>query len=170
MSKSRKSAKSGKSLPKSKNSPNFSAIEAGPSFLTLGARETFNRLRLAFTKALIFQHFDPECLIWIKTDVSGYVIDGVLSQLASETRSDKVVTKTDLGQWHSVAIFSKKMIPAEIQYKTHNSELLAIVKALKIWRHYLESCKHEVFILTDYNNLHCFMDTKSLNFQQVCWA
>ena len=53
LSKSQKSAKLGKSLPKSGNSPNFSTTKAGPSFLTLGARETFNRLQLTFTKAPI---------------------------------------------------------------------------------------------------------------------
>ena len=52
-SKSRKSAKSGKNSSKSGNSPNFGATEAGPSFLTPEARSTFNRLRLAFTKAPI---------------------------------------------------------------------------------------------------------------------
>ena len=60
MSKSRKSAKSGKNSSKSGNSSNFGATEAGPSFLTSEARSAFNRLRLAFTEALILRHFDPE--------------------------------------------------------------------------------------------------------------
>ena len=42
-----------KKLSKSRNSPNFEATEAVLSFLTPDARTTFNRLRLAFTKALI---------------------------------------------------------------------------------------------------------------------
>ncbi len=62
------------------------------------------------------------------------------------------------------------MIPAETWYKTHNGELLAIVEAFKTWRHYLKSCKHEVLVLTDYNNLQRFMDKKSLSFKQVQWA
>ena len=62
------------------------------------------------------------------------------------------------------------MIPAKIWYKIHDGELLAIVEAFKTWRHYLEGCKHEVLILTDQNNLCCFMDTKSLNSKQVRWA
>ena len=75
-----------------------------------------------------------------------------------------MVIKTDLGQWHPVAFFSRKMIPAKTRYETHNGELLAIVKAFKIWRHYLESYKHEVLVVIDYNNLRRFMDTKSLSF------
>ena len=161
-SEGKKSAKS-KKPSKSGNSPNFDAKEAGPSFLTPEARSAFNRLRLAFTEAPILRHFDPECHIRIETDASGYAIGGVLSQLASETSFDEVVTKADLGQWHPIVIFSRKIIPAETQYKTHNGELLAIIEAFKTWRHYLKGCKHEVLVLTDHNNLCCFMDTKSLS-------
>ena len=95
--KSQKLFKSGKNSSKSGNSPNFGAMETRPSFLTLKARSAFNRLRLAFIKTLILWHFDPECHIWIETDAFGYVIRGVLSQLASGTSPDGVVTKTDLG-------------------------------------------------------------------------
>ena len=56
------------------------------------------------------------------------------------------------------------MILAETQYKTYNDKLLAIVKAFKTWRHYLEGRKHKIFIFTDYNTLHCFMYIKSLSF------
>ena len=169
-SKSQNLAKSGKKLSKSGNSTNSDATKDGPKFLTPDARTAFNRLRLAFTEAPILRHFDPECHIRIETDASGYAIGGVLSQLASETRLDGVVTKTDLSQWHPVAFFSRKMIFAEIWYETHDGELLAIIKAFKIWRYYLESCKHEVLILTDHNNFCRFMDTKSLSSRQVCWA
>ena len=55
--------------------------------------------------------------------------------------------------WHPVAYFSRKMIPAQTRYETHDGELLAIVKAFKTWRHYLKSCKHEILVLTDHNNL-----------------
>ena len=142
LSKSRKLAKSRKNLLKNGHSPNFGATETGPSFLTLGARKAFNCLQLAFTKAPILWHFDPEWHIWIETDILGYAINSVLSQLAFETRADVIVTKSDLGKWYLVAFFLRKMIPAEIQYKTHNDELLAIVKAFKTWRHYLKSCKY----------------------------
>ena len=145
------------------NSLNFGATETGSSFLTLEARSTFNRLQLAFTKALIFWHFDPECHIRIETDASSYAISGVLSQLVSGTSPDGGVTKADLGQWHPIAFFSRKMIPAKTWYKTHDGELLAIVEAFKTWRHYLEGCKHKVLVLMDYNNLRRFMDTKSLS-------
>ena len=77
-SKGKKSAKS-KKPSKSVNLTNFDAMEAGPSLLTPKTRATFNRLWLAFTKAPILWHFDPECHIQIETDASGYTIGGVLS-------------------------------------------------------------------------------------------
>ena len=170
MSKSRKSAKSWKNSSKSGNLPNFGVTESGPSFLTPEARSTFNRLRLAFTKALILWHFDPQFYIRIETDALGYAINDVLSQLASRTSLNGVVTKTDLGQWHPVAFFFRKMIFAETWYETNNGKLLAIIEAFKTWHHYLEGCKYEVFILIDYNNLHHFMNTNSLSSRQVRWA
>ena len=126
-------------------------------YLTPNAKRAFTQLRQAFTKAPILRHFDPECHIWIKTDMSGYTISGVLSQLTSD----------NLGQWHPVAFYSQKIIPAKTQYKTYDSKLLAIVEAFKIWRHYLKVCKYKVLVLTNHNNLRRFMNIKSLSSRQV---
>ena len=128
-----------------------------PAFLTANARQTFIRLRLAFTEELILSHFDLEHYIRIEMDVSSYAISGILSQLT-----------LDSGQWNPVAYFSQNMIWAKTWYKTHDGELLAIVEAFKIWRFYIKGCKHKVFVLTNHNNLWRFMDTKSLSFCQVC--
>ena len=157
---------------KSTRVPNIGAT-GEPNFLTPDAKKAFNHLRLAFIEAPILRHFDPESHIRIETDVSGYAIGGVLSQLNLDSDAppnDSNSNKSDFGQWHPVAYFSRKMIPAETRYETHDAELLAIVEAFKTWRHYLEGCKHEVLVLTDHNNLRRFMDTKSLSSHQVRWA
>ena len=130
-----------------------------PSFLTPNARRAFTQLRQAFTEAPILRHFDPERHIRIETDASGYAIGGVLSQMTSE-----------IGQWHPVAYYLRKMISAKMRYETHDVKLLAIVEAFKNWRHYLEGCQYEVLVLTNHNNLRRFMDTKSLSSRQVRWA
>ena len=62
------------------------------------------------------------------------------------------------------------MILAKTRYKTYNGELLAIIKAFKIWQYYLEGSKHEVLVLTNYSNFCRFMKTKNLSFRQVWWA
>ena len=129
-------------------------------FLTPRAKLAFSKLRQAFLKAPILHHFNPERHIQIETDVSGYTIGRVLSQL----------TLDDLGCWHPLAFFSKKIIPTKIRYETHDGELLAIIESFKTWRHYLEGSQHEVLVLTDHNNLRRFMELKSLSSKQVCWA
>ena len=158
-----------KILVKSKNHdfPKSRLEEAGMGFFTPETRLAFTQLRQAFVKAPILHHFNPESHIRIETDASGYAIGGMLSQLSSKTKPDRIVTKDNLRQWHPVAFFSRKMIPAETRYKTYDGKLLAIIKAFKIWRHYLESCKYKVLVLTDHNNLCRFMDTKSLSSRQV---
>ncbi len=93
-------------------------------------------------------------------DASGYAIGEILSQLTSD----------DLGWWHLIHFFSRKMIPTETWYKTQNGELLAIFEAFKIWKHYLEGWKYEVLVLTKHKNHQRFMDTKSLSPRQACWA
>ena len=140
---------------KSKNLSKSKKTESG--FLTSGARKAFTELRQAFIKAPILHHFDPERHIRVETDASGYAIGGVLSQLTSD----------NLGRWHPVAFFSRKMIPAETRYETYDGELLAIIEVFKTWRHYLEGSQHEVFVLTDHNNLYRFIETKSLSSKQV---
>ena len=137
-------------------------------FLTFNAKKAFNHLQLAFTKALIFRHVDLKSHIQIETDLSGYAIGGMLSQLNfGFDIPPNNSNKSDFNQWHPVAYFSRKMIPIEIQYKTHNTNLLAIVETFKTWRHYLESCKHEMLVSTNQNNLQQFMNTKSLSSCQV---
>ena len=82
-----------------------------------------------FFKASIFYHFDLDRHIRIETDVLGYTISEVFSQLILD----------DLGRWHPVTFFSCKMIPAETRYEMHDSEFLAIIETFKTWKHYLES-------------------------------
>ena len=149
--------KKARKMSKSKNLSKFQKT-VGSDFLIPGVKLAFIELRQAFLKAPILHHFDSERHIWIKTDVSGYAIDKVLSQLTLK------------GRWHPVTFFSHKMIPAETRYETHNGELLAIVEAFKTWKHYLEGFRHEVLVLIDHKNLRQFMDTMSLSSRQVRWT
>ena len=123
-----------------------------PSFLIPNTRRVFTQLRQAFTKAPILWHFDYEQYIRIEINASGYAIGGVFSQ-----------TPLEMGQWHPVAYYLQKIILAKMRYKTHNTELLAIIEAFKNWRHYLEGCQYKVLVLTNHNNLRRFMDIKSLS-------
>ena len=74
--------------------------------------------------------------------MSGYAISRDLSHLALN----------DLDKWHLMAYYLHKIIPAKIWYKTYNAKRLAIVEEFKIWKHYLEGCKHKLLVLIDYSN------------------
>ena len=150
-------------LSKSKNEkskksmymPNIGATEKS-NFLTSNAKKAFNHLWLAFIKAPILQYFDLESHIRIETDALSYAIDRILSQLNLDSDvppNNLNLDKSDFGQWHPVAYFFRKMILNGIRYKTHNVELIAIIKAFKTWHHYLEGCKHKVLVIIDCNNL-----------------
>ena len=66
-----------------------------------------------------------------------------------------------------VAYASRQLKPHEKNYVTHDLELLAIVFALKIWRHYLLG---EKFILyTDHQSLKYLYTQKDLNLRQQRW-
>ena len=102
-------------MSKSKKTIGFS------DFLISKAKLAFTKLRQAFLKALVLYNFNLERHIRIETNVSGYAINEVFSQL----------TWDDLSQWHLVVFFSHKMIPTETRYKTHNGKFLAIIEAFK---------------------------------------
>ena len=50
-----------------------------------------------------------------------------------------------------VAYASRQLKPHEQNYPTHDLELVVVVLALKIWRHYLYGEKYRIF--TDYKSL-----------------
>ena len=74
----------------------------------------------------LYQSLDSSTFryIRIETNVLGYAISGVLSQLISKT-------SPNLSQWHIVAFFSRKMIFAKTWYKIYDNELLATIEAFK---------------------------------------
>ena len=70
---------------------------------------------------------------------------------------------------HLVAFHSYTFTAEELNYNTHNKELLAIFKAFKIWRHYLEGPVYPIDIVMDHKNLEYFSTTKVLTQRQVWW-
>ena len=66
-----------------------------------------------------------------------------------------------------VAYASKQLKPHKQNYPTHDLELVEVVFALKIWRHYLygEKCR----IYTDHKSLKYLLTQKELNLRQRRW-
>ena len=66
-----------------------------------------------------------------------------------------------------IAYASRQLKRYEQNYPTHDLELVAVVFALKIWRHYLygETCE----IYTDHESLKYLFSQKELNMPQRSW-
>jgi len=73
-------------------------------------------------------------------------------------------------KWHPVVFYSKSLSSVEQNYEIHNKKMLAIIRALEEWRHFLEGATHLVEIWTDHKNLEYFIMAKKLNHRQACWS
>ena len=70
------------------------------TFFTSNTRIAFIKLKQAFIKVPILNHFDPKYPIRIETNALGYTIDEIFNQLTSDNAI----------RWHLVVFFSQKMI------------------------------------------------------------
>jgi hypothetical protein len=95
----------------------------------------------------------------VEADGSGVATGAVLSQPSSED-----------GKWHPVAFLSKSLSAVERNYEIHDTEMLAIIRALEEWRHYLEGAQHPIEIWTDHKNLEYFRSAQKLNRRQARWS
>ena len=86
-------------------------------------------------------HFLSERPIIIKTDTINYALGVVMSQ------------ECENGCLHPAAFHSKKFKPVEINYDIQDKEMLAIVAALKEWKHMLKLCQEEFIAFIDHKTL-----------------
>jgi hypothetical protein len=118
-------------------------------------QQAFDALKLAISTGPTLILPDESLPYTITTDASGFGVGATLSQ--------------DHGKGlQPIAFLSHKMNPAELNYPTHEQELLAVVHALKEWRHYLHG--QPFTVLTDHHSLQHFMTQPHLSRRQVRWA
>jgi len=70
-------------------------------------------------------------------------------------------------KWRPVAFISKSLSDTERNYEIHNKEILAVVRYLEVWRHFLEGAIEKFEIWTDHKNLEYFMKAQKLNKKQA---
>ena len=87
---------------------------------------------------------------------------------ASEEAIGAVLTQDHGGDYHPVAYESRKLTAAEKNYPTHEKELLAIIHALAVWRHYLEGQHFKC--ITDHNSLRYISTQPNLSKRQARWV
>jgi len=122
-------------------------------------RTAFARLKGSVTSAPVLISPDPTKPFRIEADSSDFATGVVLSQVSSEDE-----------KWHPVAFLSKSLSPVEQNYEVHDKEMLAIIRALQEWRHFIEGVEHQCEIWTDHKNLEYFMTAKQLNRRQARWS
>jgi len=105
-------------------------------------QSAFDKLKGSVTSAPVLISPDSTKPFHIEADSSDFATGAVLSQVSTEDE-----------KWHPVVFFSKSLSPVERNYEIHDKEMLAIIRALQEWRHFVEGTKHPCEILTDHKNL-----------------
>jgi len=73
-------------------------------------------------------------------------------------------------KWRLVAFIFKSLSDTERNYEIYDKEMLAVVRCLEAWRHFLEGAAVKFEIWTDHKNLEYFMKAQKLNRRQARWA
>ena len=91
---------------------------------TSKAQASFESLKEALTSAPVLKIPNTQETFRLEVDASDHAVGAVLSQQEGDV-------------WKPVAFESRKLKAAEKNYPIHERELLALIHALKVWRHYL---------------------------------
>ena len=108
---------------------------------TTDCQKAFEELKKCFIEEPVLTMPDHTRPFQIECDASKYASGAILTQLDSN------------GDRHPCAYISKTFSPAERNYKIYDRELLAIIRALEEWRHYIQGSPHTTTILSDHKNL-----------------
>ena len=87
----------------------------------------------------------------VEVDVSNFATGAALMQ------------RDDWNKAHPVAYHSQTLNQAKRGYNVYDKELLAVLRALQHWRHYLADAKHQVVVHTDHEALLGFKEPKNIN-------
>ena len=94
-------------------------------------QKVFEELKERFTTELILVTLDLDREMRVEADMSDFAMEEVLSMKCKDEK------------WRPVAYISKSLNEAERNYEIHNKEMLAIIRCLEVWRHFLEGAKDQ---------------------------
>src|SRR6202158_5841600 len=115
----------------------------------------FTELKQAVSTAPVLIVLDPNQPYVVVTDASGFAIGAALCQ--------------DHGNGQQpCAYISRKMNNHEVNYPVHEQELLAIIHALREWRHYLHG--NQFTVVTDHRSLQYLQTQPHLSARHVRWS
>jgi hypothetical protein len=122
-------------------------------------QEAFQKLKDAIISKPVLIFPDETRPFRVEADSSEFATGAILSQQSMEDE-----------KWHPVAFLSKSLDTVQRNYEIYDKEMLAIIRALTEWRHFLEGTRHKFEIWTDHKNLEYFMTAKKLNRRQARWS
>ena len=144
---------------------NFAAITAPltdllkqdvPYVWTARQEKAFAKLKQTLSTAPVLIIPNPDLPFTVITDASDFAVGAVLCQ--------------DHGKGLQPCAFeSPKLTSAESNYPTHDREMLAVVYALKQWRHYLEGHHLKFTVVTDHASLRYLQTQPNLSRRQARW-
>ena len=125
---------------------------------TEDCQRSFDELKKRFTEEPVLMMPDQTKPFQIESDASKYATGAVLTQLDCN------------GDRHPISFISKTLSPTERNYEIYDRELLAIIRALEEWRHYIQGSAHTTVVFSDHKNLTYYREAKKLNRRQARWS
>ena len=104
-------------------------------------QKAFEQLKESICSKPVVAIYDPEAPIRVEVDSSDFANGGIISQYIND-------------HWRPIAFRSQSLSDTQRNYEIYDKELLAIISALRDWRHYLMG--HDFEIWTDHQNLQYF--------------
>jgi len=114
-------------------------------------QKVFEELKKRFTTEPVLVTPDLNKEMRVEADASDFVTGGILSMKCEDEK------------WRPVVYISKLLNEAKRNYEIHDKEMLAIIRCLETWRHFLKGAKDRFEIWTDHKNLEYFMKAQKLN-------
>ena len=115
-------------------------------------------MKTVFTNQPLLVAPDLDKEFRVEADASNFATGGVLSIRCEDNK------------WRPIVYISKSLNETERNYEIHDKEMLAIIRCLEAWRHFLEGSRSKFEVWTDHKNLEYFMSNQKLNHQQARWA
>jgi len=118
-------------------------------------QKAFDELKGVFTTKPVLAAPNLDKEFRVEADASNYTTGEVPSMRCSDNL------------WRLVTFISKSLSDIERNYEIHNKEMLAVIRCLEAWRHFLEGTTVKFKIWTDHKNLEYFMKAQKLNKRQA---
>jgi RNase H-like domain found in reverse transcriptase/Reverse transcriptase (RNA-dependent DNA polymerase) len=121
-------------------------------------QESFDQLKKRFTEEPVLMMLDHSKPFQRQADSLLFATGGILTQI--DTNGDR----------HPCAYLSKILMKEQRNYDAGDRELLAIIQALKEWRHYIQASGHATIVLSNHDNYQHFKLPQTIGQWMARWT